>query len=94
MTASAVADQPCGTPSYLHLGPLQHLDGILCREVELGFADPAREIVAHRIRAQLVGDLEVQRLLAPAHVAVPYHSTPELPEKKSPVRYLICCTVS
>ena len=83
-----------GTPPYLHRGPLQHLDGIFCREVELGFADPAREVVAHRVGAQLVGDLEVQRLLAPAHAAVPCDGTPEPPEKRSPVKYLICCVVS
>lgn len=80
--------------SYLHPGPLQHLDGVLCREVELGFADPARHVVAHGVRAQLVGDLEVQRLLAPSQAAVPCGRAPAPPEKKSPGRYSICCRVS
>lgn len=64
----------CGTSWYLHGGILQHLDGVLGREVELGLADPAREVVAHGGRAQLVADLKVQRLLTPAQVPVPCDS--------------------
>lgn len=65
-------------PPYSRSGLLQDLDGVLRGQVGLGFARPASEVVANGVLAQLVGDLELQRLLALAEDAVLCNSTRRL----------------